>query len=121
MNINTCCVCEKRMRDTYSLKIVKESKPFYTCSYNCNQNVCRIVGEDYWDYVKNKSDFIKPVVDKPKMNYEEFTFTEHETDIILDPERYESQYEIYLENKRIDEILDDYSDKSSNYSEEDDY
>ena len=55
------------------------------------------------------------------MNYEEFTFTEHETDIILDPERYESQYEIYLENKRIDEILDDYSDKSSNYSEEDDY
>ena len=61
MNINTCCVCDKRMRDTYSLKIIKENKPFYTCSYNCNQNVCRIVGEDYWDYVKNKSDFIKPV------------------------------------------------------------
>ena len=122
MNFNTCCVCEKNLGNTYSLKIIKESKTSHTCSYNCNQRVCEIIGEDYWKYVMNKTDFIHPVMNVNKKElYKEYTFSEHETDIILDPARYENQYEIYLENKRIDEIMDNYSDKSSNYSEDDDY
>ena len=68
----------------------------------------------------NKSDFIMPTMNyKKKKISKEFNFDEHETEIIQDPERYNNQYEIYLENKRIDEIMDDYSDKSSSYSEDD--
>ena len=43
MNFNTCCVCEKNLGNTYSLKIVKEYKTSHTCSYNCNQKVCEIM------------------------------------------------------------------------------
>ena len=122
MNNNTCCVCQKMMGNTYSLCIIKDDEKIHTCSYDCNLNVSNVVGEDYWDYVMNKTDFIQPFV-KPvkKIIKQEFNFTEHENDVILDRESYENQYEIYLENKRIDEIMDNYSEKSSNYSEEDDY
>ena len=120
MNINTCCVCDNKMSNTYSLKINKDDNTYHTCGYNCNQNVCKIIGEDYWKYVVNKSDFIIPSMNYKKKEFsKEFNFDEHETEIIQDPERYNNQYEIYLENKRIDEIMDNYSDKSSSYSEDD--
>ena len=35
---------------------------FHTCSYNCNCKVEEKLGEDYWFYVTNKTDFIKPNV-----------------------------------------------------------
>ena len=121
MDNKQCCVCEKNLGNTYSLRILQDNQLSYTCSYKCNQKVCEFKGKDYWKYVINKTDFIHPVIDKKQENNKEYTFTEHETDIISDPERYENLYEIYLENKKIDEIMDNYSDKTSNYSEDDDY
>ena len=41
-----------------------------------------------------------------------------ENEIIMDGEKYERQYKIYLENKAIDEIFDNVSDTSSDYSYE---
>ena len=76
----------------------------------------------------NKTDFITPLsgpftnpfiikenqkINKSIFDSNLYNFTEDEQ--FINPERYESQYEIYLENKRIDEIFDE-SDNSSNYS-----
>ena len=41
-----------------------------------------------------------------------------DNEIIMDGEKYERQYKIYLENKAIDEIFDNNSDVSSEYSYE---
>ena len=125
---NKCFVCENCLGNTFSLFLKKDNKKYHTCSYDCNMEMKDEFGEDYWDYVINKTDFITPlscpfinpfiIKENQKMNKSIFDsnlydFTEDEQ--FINPERYESQYEIYLENKRIDQIFDE-SDNSSNYS-----
>ena len=57
--MNKCIICEKNLGNTYSLKIKKDNTYFHTCSYNCNCKVEEKLGDDYWFYVTNKTDFIK--------------------------------------------------------------
>lgn len=119
-----CVICKKPLGNTYSLKLNKEDKPFYTCSYDCNCKMKTDFDEDYWKYVVNKTDFINPCIGgKNKDNYENFKEIDFEnldenSDLLMDGERYNRLYKIYLENKRIDEIMDDISDTSSNYSDD---
>ena len=56
--MNTCFVCEKNLGNTYSLRLKKEGNYFHTCSYNCNCKMEDKMGDDYWLYVVNKTDFI---------------------------------------------------------------
>ena len=125
---NKCFVCENCLGNTFSLCLKKDNKKYYTCSYDCNMEMKEEFGEDYWDYVINKTDFITPLsspfinpfIIKENQNINKSIFDSHLYDFtddeqFIDIERYESQYEIYLENKRIDEIFDE-SDNSSNYS-----
>ena len=125
---NKCFVCENCLGNTFSLCLKKDGKKYHTCSYDCNIEMKDEFGEDYWEYVINKTDFITPLsgpftnpfiikenqkINKSIFDSNLYNFTEDEQ--FINPERYESQYEIYLENKRIDQIFDE-SDNSSNYS-----
>tara|TARA_Y100000389_G_scaffold84800_1_gene81524 strand:- start:1628 stop:1912 length:285 start_codon:yes stop_codon:yes gene_type:complete len=85
--------------------------------------------KDFWTYVINKSDFVNPLVkgnpfkEIIKKNSEiipsiDFENMDENSDLMLDGERYERLYKIYLENKRVDEILDEKSETSSNYSDD---
>ena len=120
--MNKCIICEKNLGNTYSLKIKKDNTYFHTCSYNCNCKVEEKLGDDYWFYVTNKTDFIKPnVIEKVEdIDIYDFRNKDYDNDMILDGDRYDRMYEIYLENKRIDEIMeegsnDDMSDISDDY------
>jgi len=91
-------------------------------------------GEDFWHFVINKSDFIKPYaanasanacpfivndnVYTSKFDYDHYDFENMDPKLIMDSERYESLYKIYLENKRIDEILDVSDSSSADYSDD---
>lgn len=119
--MNKCIVCEKNLGNTYSLRIKKEGNYFHTCSYNCNCNVEEKMGNDYWMYVVNKTDFIKPNIKEVIKEVDVYDFDNENFDMdnIMDADRYDRMYEIYLENKRIDTIMDDsVSDTSSNYSDD---
>ena len=127
-----CFVCGNCHGNTYSLKIKKDDKYFHTCSYNCNTKMEEKFGEDFWDHTINKTDFIIPGVEakNPFVNiHKEKEINKNlfgtydfdnmdENEIIMDGEKYERQYKIYLENKAIDEIFDNVSDSSSDYSYE---
>ena len=124
-----CVICKKCLGTTYSLKLKKENEYFHTCSYNCNMKMEDNFDKDFWTHVINKSDFINPNTKEnpfkeiikenseiiPVINFENM---DENSDLMLDGERYERLYKIYLENKRIDEILDEISDTSSNYSDD---
>ena len=127
-----CFVCENCIKNTYSLKIKKDDIYFHTCSYNCNTKMEEKFGEDFWEHTVNKTDFIIPGVEsknpfvnihkEKKINKNLFGTYDFdnmdENEIIMDGEKYERQYKIYLENKAIDEIFDNVSDSSSDYSYE---
>ena len=78
------------------------------------------MGDDYWLYVVNKTDFIKPNIKENIIDENIYDFENENInfDKILDGDRYDRMYEIYIENKRIDAILDDMSDNSSDYSDD---
>ena len=125
----SCVICGKCTEGKYSLKLKKEENYFHSCSYNCNMKMKENFDDDFWKYVVNKSDFINPSYnDNPfkKIVKEinniisvfDFENIDENSDIMLDGERYERLYKIYLENKRIDEILDENSETSSNYSDD---
>ena len=133
--MDKCFICENCLGNTFSLYINKDDKKYHTCSYNCNLKVEEKLGEDYWEFVVNKSDFINPFNKNPFSNpfiidfnvkkddksiFDTNLFDFNDDEQFIDPERYESQYEIYLENKRIDEIFNE-SDNSSNISYDSDY
>ena len=119
------------MGNTYSIKFKKDNKYYYTCTYECNLKMADKFGKDFWENVINKTDFITPYskipfsnpfiknkntnkkVDKELFDTNLYDFDNE--DQIVDIERYESQYKIYMENKKIDEIFDK-SDNSSNSS-----
>ena len=126
----SCVICDKCLGNTYSLKLKKEGKYFHTCSYTCNMKMAENFDEDFWKHVINKSDFInlKSNGNPFKENDTEkttntisvidFENMDENSDLMLDRERYERLYKIYLENKMIDEILDGNSETSSNYSDD---
>ena len=126
----SCVICEKCLGKTYSLKLKKDNEYFHTCSYSCNMKMKYNFDKDFWKYVINKSDFINlkskdnPFKEnnKEKLNNNisviDFENMDENSDLMLDGERYERLYKIYLENKRIDEILDENSETSSNYSDD---
>lgn len=128
-----CFVCEKSLGNTYSLKLKKDGNCFHTCSYNCNMMMHEKFGSDFWEHTVNKTDFISPgfdknnpfvIVSKEKNNdkniFRLYDFENIDENEIMDGERYERQYKIYLENKAIDEIFENVSDVSSEYSYESD-
>ena len=126
---SVCHVCQKNIGNTYSLKLVKAGD-HYTCSYDCNMRMHDKFGEDFWHFVINKSDFINPInntsnpfivndnIYTSKFDYDKYDFENMDPKLIMDSERYESLYKIYLENKRIDEILDVSENSSSDYSDD---
>ena len=130
--MSKCFICEKCLKNTYSLKIKKDGHYFHTCSYNCNLEMNEKFGSDFWENTINKTDYIIPGVEpkNPFVNiHKEKDFDRNlfgtydfenmdENEIIMDGEKYERQYKIYLENKAIDEIFDNNSDVSSEYSYE---
>jgi hypothetical protein len=136
--MSQCFICEKSLKKpyaekSYSVKLKKEGCVSYSCSYNCNKKLHEKYGNDFWEYVINKGDFVNPFKNEnnnPFINIEKevdvdyfkniYDFNNEKcenNDIILNMDRYNAQYDIYLENKRIDEILD-YS--SSDYDSGDD-
>ena len=133
MNNQTCHICQKTIGNAYSLKLVKEGEQFHTCSYDCNMRMNDEFGEGFWKFVINKSDFINPCttnssntnpfivndnVYTSKFDYDQYDFENMDPKLIMDSERYESLYKIYLENKRIDEILDVSESSSADYSDD---
>ena len=119
--MNKCIICEKNLGNTYSIRIKKEGNYFHTCSHNCNCKMEDKMGDDYWLYVVNKTDFIKPNIKENIIDENIYDFENENInyDEILDGDRYDRMYEIYIENKRIDDILDNMSDNSSDYSADD--
>ena len=135
--MSRCFICNNFLGNTYSLKVNKSNKGnkddeyVHTCSYKCNMEMTEKYEGDFWKDVKNKSDFINPFnsgnpfIHKEKViknNYEFYDFEnmDENSDLMMDGERYERLYKIYLENKHIDEILDA-SDSDSNSDYSDDY
>lgn len=129
--MSKCFICNNSLVNTYSLKVKKEDNIVYTCSYNCNMKMNEEMGEDFWNNVKNKCDFINPIysgnpfIYKEKVNnnnnyeYYDFENMDENSELLMDGERYERMYKIYLENKKIDEILDaSESDSNSDYSDD---
>ena len=129
--MSKCFICNNILENTYSLKAKHEGNIVYTCSYKCNMKMCEEIGEDFWKNVKNKGDFINPIcVGNPFIykenvnnnnNYEYYDFEnmDENSELLMDGERYERMYKIYLENKKIDEILDaSESDSNSDYSDD---
>jgi hypothetical protein len=125
----SCVICENCLGKTFSLILKKDNEYFHTCSYTCNMKMAENFDKDFWTYVINKSDFINPLVkgnpfkEIIKKNSEiipsiDFENMDENSDLMLDGERYERLYKIYLENKRVDEILDEKSETSSNYSDD---
>ena len=126
----TCVICKKCLGKTYSLKLKKDDDYFHTCSYACNMKIEEMFDKDFWKYVTNKSDFINPKmkgnpfkdINTEKSNniieLIDFENLDENSEIMMDGERYERLYNIYLENKMIDEILDETSETSSNYSDD---
>ena len=130
--MSKCFVCGKCLGNTYSLKIKKDDNYVHTCSYICNTKMEEKFGEDFWEYTINKTDFIVPgvesknsfvniskekVIDRNLFGTYDFENID-ENEIIMDGEKYERQYRLYLENKVLDEIFDNSSDASSEYSYE---
>tara|TARA_B100001057_G_C22255273_1_gene721101 strand:- start:298 stop:588 length:291 start_codon:yes stop_codon:yes gene_type:complete len=89
-------------------------------------------GEDFWEHTLNKTDFIVPgsknknpfvniskekEIDRNLFGTYDFENMD-ENEIIMDSDKYERQYKLYLENKAIDEIFENGSDISSEYSYE---
>ena len=130
--MSKCFICNNSLVNTYSLKVKNEDNIVYTCSYNCNMKMNEEIGEDFWKNVKNKGDFINPIcvgnpfiykenVNNNNNNYEYYDFEnmDENSELLMDGERYERMYKIYLENKKIDEILDaSESDSNSDYSDD---
>ena len=128
--MSKCFICNNSLEKTYSLKAKHEDNIVYTCSYKCNMKMCEEIGEEFWKNVKNKGDFINPIcvgnpfIYKEKVkgnNYEYYDFEnmDENSELLMDGERYERMYKIYLENKKIDEILDaSESDSCSDYSDD---
>lgn len=129
--MSKCFICNNFLGNTYSVKAQNEGKIVYTCSYKCNMEMSEEIGEDFWKNVKNKGDFINPLnsgnpfIYTEKVNnnnnYEFYDFEnmDENSDLLMDGERYERLYKIYLENKNIDEILDaSESDSNSDYSDD---
>ena len=125
----SCVICEKCLGKTFSLRLKKDNEYFHTCSYACNMKMEKEFDKEFWTYVINKSDFVNPLVkgnpfkEIIKENSEiissiDFENIDENSDLMMDRERYERLYKIYLENKRIDEILDEKSETSSNYSDD---
>jgi len=130
--MSKCFVCEKCLGNTYSLKIKKGDNYFHTCSYGCNLKMEEKYGEDFWEHTLNKTDFIVPgsknknpfvniskekEIDRNLFGTYDFENMD-ENEIIMDGDKYERQYRLYLENKAIDEIFENGSDVSSEYSYE---
>ena len=130
--MSKCFVCEKCLGNTYSLKIKKDDNYFHTCSYGCNLKMEEKYGEDFWEHTLNKTDFIVPgsknknpfvniskekEIDRNLFGTYDFENMD-ENEIIMDGDKYERQYRLYLENKAIDEIFENGSDVSSEYSYE---
>ena len=130
--MSKCFVCEKCLGNSYSLKIKKDNNYFHTCSYSCNLEMKEKFGEDFWEHTLNKTDFIVPgsknknpfvniskekEIDRNLFGTYDFENMD-ENDIIMDGDKYERQYKLYLENKAIDEIFENSSDVSSEYSYE---
>ena len=128
--MNKCFVCEKSIGNTYSLRLKKEDNYFHSCSYDCNTKMEEKFGDNFWEHTINKSDFIIPSgefknpfvniskakeIDRNLFGTYDFENMD-ENEIIMDSEKYERQYKIYLENKAIDEIFENNSDTSSEYS-----
>ena len=129
--MSMCFICNNLLGNTYSLKVKNENKIVHTCSYECNMKMSEEYDGDFWKNVMNKGDFINPnnsgnpFIYKEKViknNYEYYDFEnmDENSDLMMDGERYERLYKIYLENKHIDEILDA-SDSDSNSDYSDDY
>ena len=128
--MSKCFICNNSLENTYSLKAKHDKNIVYTCSYKCNMKMSEEIGDDFWKNVKNKGDFINPIcVGNPfiyrekvkENNYEYYDFEnmDENSELFMDGERYERMYKIYLENKKIDEILDaSESDSCSDYSDD---
>ena len=131
--MSMCFICNNCLGNTYSLKLKdskKDNNYIHTCSYECNMKMSEEYEGDFWKGVQNKSDFINPFntgnpfiykekVIKDNYEYYDFENMDENSELMMDGERYERMYKIYLENKKIDEILDaSDSDSYSDYSDD---
>ena len=106
-----CIHCKRHFCDDEKpwISVNYENKVVNGCSYFCGNELSKYVGIGYWKNVINKEDFNEP---RPVVKYKE------KGDITANFGIEEIKYEISEEERRTQEIEDEYEDISSTDEED---
>ena len=109
-----CGECKKN----YFIHMNKDDEDTYICSYLCSGDMHLDYGQDYWNTVVNTEDFnhLRPIIEPPKKK-EKFAIEYDE----LDHERNEFIQSLIDEDKRIEEMEQEYDQSSSDNEYDYDY
>lgn len=107
-----CFDCKKKIHEKPWITLKKKNMYIYGCSWNCSRHLSKYMNEPYHDMIVNKEDFNYHLIPKIKKSKKENLDNEEIIQI---------KKEIEEENKRIQQIEDDYYDSSSEYTDEEYY
>lgn len=105
-----CIHCKSILNGKPWLSVRYENKIYNACNYSCGVNMGNYVGPNYWDKIINKEDFSEP---RPVLQYKK-----NKIDITTGFGMDEIRREIEEEEKRINELEQNFENSISNSDEE---